>query len=141
MPKPNDSVYNERMKELQILILLEKRLDEICIKMLGNLPSMEPLFLGMPRQTIPTCTLSGKDRSLVKKEWDKYLKRLGAKRRMVKLSHLERHYLCEGKPYHDRFGIPGFTTIQDPFASRPAVLDIPCEIALRMIAPDYAPEI
>lgn len=60
---------------------------------------------------------------------------------MVKLSDLEKHYLCEGKPYHDRFGTPGFTTIQDPFAHRPAVLDIPYEIALKMITLDYAPEI
>lgn len=59
--------------------LLERRLDEICIKMLGDLPSTEPLFVGMPRQTLPTCDLYGKDRSIVKKEWDKYLKRSGRK--------------------------------------------------------------
>lgn len=130
-----------KSKELQILGLMERRLDEICIKMLGEPPSIAPLFPGMPRHTIPTSSLSGKERSIVKKEWDKYLKKMSTKRRMVRLSDLERHYLCEGKPHPDRFGIPEFTTIQDPFAHRPAVLDIPHEIALKMIALDDAPEI
>jgi hypothetical protein len=123
-----------KSKELQILGLMERRLDEICIKMLGDLPSIEPLFPGMPRHAIPTCTLNGKDRSLVKKEWDKYLKKMSAKRRMVKLSDLERHCICESE-------ILGFVTIRDPLAHRPALLDIPYEIALKMITLDYAPEI
>ena len=136
LPEPKDSIYNNRMKskELQILGFMERRLDEICIKMLGELPLIKPLFPGMPRRTLPTCTITGKDRSLVKKEWDKYLKRLKAKRRMVKLADLERHYLCESD-------ILGFITIRDPLTYRPAFLDIPYEIALKMIVLGYAPEI
>lgn len=130
-----------KSKGLQILGLLERRLDEICIKMLGDLPSTAPLFPGTPRQTMPTASLSGKDRSIVKKEWDKYLKKISTKRRTVRLSDLERYYLHESNKCPDRLSIPGFTTIQDPFAHRPAVLDIPREIALKMITLDYAPEI
>lgn len=123
--------------------ILEKRLDDICLKCLGEFPTMEPLFPGMPKQRIGTSCLSGSKRSAVKKEWDKYLKnKISVKRRMVKLEDFEKFDLCEGRPYPNRLDKPGFMTIGDPFMSEHyAVLDIQNEVAIKMLMLGYAPEV
>lgn len=130
--------FNKKTKN-QIALILEKRLEDICLEALGELPTTE-LFPGMPmsKTRLPVSSLTGKDRSKVKKKWDKYLSSISTKRRIVKLEELEKHYLCEGKPYPKRLDMSGFATVGDPFMVH-AVLDIPKDVALKIAVLGFAP--
>ena len=127
--------------KIQIEQTLEKRLEELCLKTLGYLPTGEPLFPGMPRMEFPVSFLSGKNRKVVKKEWDKYLKNLDIKRRIVKLDESEKYRVFGGKGYPKRLNIPECITVGDPFGGCYAVLDIPNNIAMKIVLLGFAPTV
>jgi hypothetical protein len=119
----------EKIKH-KITKILKKRLEEICLKTLGCLPTCE-IFPGF-KMDRDASYLTGKDRSLVKKEWDKYLKNLHIKRRVVKLDDVEKYCVVEGQ-YPDRLNSPEFITVGDPFGGCYAVLDIPNDVAIEIV--------
>lgn len=124
----------------QIVSILKKALEDVCLEALGELPSAE-LFPGMPMSKIRLSvrSVSGKDRAKVKKKWDKYLSTISTKRRMVRLEQFEKFRIIEGKLYPKRLDIPGFITVGDPFVQNYAVLDIPEDVALKIIVLGFAP--
>jgi len=118
---------------------LEKRLEDICLEALGELPTGE-LFPEMPNSKfrIPVSSLAGKDRSKVKKKWDKYLSSISTKRRIVRLEDLEEPYPFTKVVFSKRLDVSGFATVGDPFTDY-AVLDIPKDVALKIAILGFAP--